>query len=103
MLEGDQVGEGECGEDTSELGVSFYSARGRLRGVQWISTAAMVITATGEADEVGRVDGEGGGRPQLLLGGARLLGTRHAGWAETLPYGTCQAAVLVVVDGGGWC
>ena len=60
-----------------------------------------IITAVGETVEVGRADGEGGGRPQLLLGGAGLLGTRHVGWAVTWPSGTCRAAVLVIMDDGG--
>ena len=101
MLEGDQTGGGECGEDTSDLRVSFYSAWGRLRGVQRISTTEVAITVAGEAVEVGSMAGEDGGRPQLLLGGAGLLEMRHAGWAETWPCGTRRAAVLVIMDGSG--
>ena len=81
--------------------MAFIARGGRLRGAQRISTAAAIITAAGEAVEVGRVAGGDGGRPQLLLGGAGLLGTRHAGWTETWPCGTRRAAVLVVVDGDG--
>ena len=59
------------------------NARGRRRGFQRVDTAAATITTAGEAVEVGMVVGEDGGHPQLLLGGAGLLGTRHAGWTET--------------------
>ena len=64
-----------------------------------MSTTAAIITAAGEAFEVGWVVGEDGGRPQLLLVGAGWLGARHTDWAETWPCGTRRAALLVIVDG----